>query len=672
MKNNYLVKIALLNFFVILSLQSRAVEKKKIFAFQAQKDSIALWIKASKNNTYSSAQQKIFLEKAYGQLINQESTPSKAKQLSTIAYRFYELKDTFSFKKINEETLELAYKLKDSFVIADAHWSYADYYLNGEVYAKAYPNYSVAYNYFNGIHKEYRAARMLYSMAFIKSRYRDYTGSEVLLFEAIKKFKSLNNNKYLYESYNSLGLLQNDIQEYEKGLFYHQKASNYINKIDDKQLYRQSSLNNIGLTYLKKEDYKTAIKYFDKVLNAKLSKNRYARAIDNRAFCKLMLGDTSYVKRDMLMALKIRDSINNKAGVVYSKIRLSKYYKFIKDTLTGFRYAQEANVLANKVKNGVDYLESLDLMANLDPQNSEKYLRRYIRYNDSLIAVERKVQNKFTRIDFETDEYIEETERLSEQKIWILSSSAGVLLILSLLYFLRIQKTKTEKLLLETEQQKANEQVYLLTIQQQTILEEEKVKERNRISEELHDGVLGKLFGARVGLGFLEVSADEKVKEQHHSFLNELQEIEKEIRDVSHKLNTSFESATINFSTIIEQLLKDKSSIGNFEYQLQVADSIEWKHIDQITKVNIYRILQEALQNIIKHAHAQQVSVEVFLQNSNLIIYIKDDGKGFQIQKKRKGIGMKNIQSRVQKLKGTLEFTSTIGKGTAVFIKVPI
>ncbi|MDT7833531.1 tetratricopeptide repeat protein [Flavobacteriaceae bacterium S356] len=664
-----LLKIAVLLYALVFSLQSRAT--LILPTLQTQQDSITIWIKAAKNKNYTSHQQKVFLEKAYNQVILKEGTNAKANQLSTIAYRFYELKDTLNFQKINEETLKLAYKLKDSFGIADAQWSYADYYLNGEAYTKAYPHYSIAYDYFNGIHKEYQAARMLYSMAFIKSRYRDYTGSEVLLFEAIKKFKPLKNYKYLFESYNSLALIQIDIKEYEKALFYNEKALEYIEKIEVKDFYLQASLNNIGLTYLKKGKYKKAIKYFNKVLDHDLSKTRYARAIDNRAFCKLMLGDTSLVKKDMLRALKIRDSTNNKAGIVSSKIRLSKYYTYIKDTTTAFKYAREANGLANKVKNGVDYLESLDLMANLDPQNSEKYLRRHIQYNDSLIAVERKVQNKFTRIDFETDEYIEETKRLSEQKIWILSSGAGVLLILSLLYFLRIQKAKTEKLLLETEQQKANEQVYLLTIQQQTILEEEKVKERNRISEELHDGILGKLFGTRVGLGFLDVNADEKVKEQHQSFLDELQEIEKEIRDVSHKLNTSFESSKVNFSTIIEQLLKDKSTIGDFKYSLQIEKNISWKDIDQVTKVNIYRILQEALQNITKHAHAQLVTVDFSAQNSQLVVFIKDDGSGFQTQK-RKGIGLKNMRSRVQKLKGTIEVSSMIGQGTSILIKIPM
>lgn len=662
-----LKKIALFFLYGILCLQySRAFAQNAL-----KKDSITKWIRLANNKNYSKTQQETFLQRAYTQLRKEPLTNFKTGKLSAIAYRYYQFDDSLAFHKINEETLTLALKLKDSFIAGDAHWNYGYYYIDKEIYDKAYYHYNAGYLIFNALNRDYQAARMLYSMSFIKGRYRDYTGSEVLIIEAIKKFKTIENNRLLYLSYNHLGLLQNDIQEYDRALFYYQKASEYLDKLDNKENFKSAISNNIGLTYLGKKDFNEAIKHFKKSLIQNKTTSNYARVIDNIAFCKLMLGDTSSVKMAMLKALMIRDSTNNKAGVVSSKIRLSQYYSYINDTTTAFNYAKEANLLANEIKNGGDYLESLDLMANLDPRNAEKYLRRHIQYNDSLIAEERKVQNKFTRIDFETDEYIEETKRLSEQKIWILSSGAGVLLILSLLYFLRIQKGKTEKLLLETEQQKANEQVYLLTIQQQTVLEEEKVKERNRISEELHDGILGKLFGTRVGLGFLEVSADEKIKEQYQSFLDELQEIEKEIRDVSHKLNTSFESSAINFSTIIEQLLKDKSVVGNFKYDLKIDKQISWKEIDQIAKVNIYRILQETLQNIIKHAHAQLVTVDFSIKEKDLVACIKDDGKGFQ-NKKKQGIGMKNMHSRVLKLKGSLTVKSEVGKGTSIQFRIPI
>ena len=285
------MKISLLKITVFLSLVVFSLESNAtliIPSLQAQKDSISSWIKSSKNKAYSLNEQKIFLQKAYSELSQQKFINSKAKQLSSIAYRFYELKDTINFQKINEETLQLAYKLKDSFVIADAQWSYADYYLNGEAYTKAYPHYSIAYDYFNSIHKEYQAARMLYSMAFIKSRYKDYTGSEVLLFEAIKKFKPLKNNKYLYESYNSLGLLQIDIEEFDKALFYLDKALEYLDRMDNRQNYYSINLNNVGLIYLKKKDYNKAIGYFHKSIRYNKTIENYARVIDNLAFCKIM------------------------------------------------------------------------------------------------------------------------------------------------------------------------------------------------------------------------------------------------------------------------------------------------------------------------------------------------------------------------------------------------
>lgn len=637
-------------------------------SFQNQKDSIPIWIKASKSKNYTITQQKQFLQKAYHKLI---SNPNPT-DLSTIAFRYYQLKDTFQFKSINEKALTLALKLKDSFNIADTHWNYATYYLNGEVYDKSYQHFVVAYKYFNAIHKEYETGRMLFSMAFIKGRYRDYTGSEVLIFKAIDKFKMLKNYEYLYKSYNHLGLLQNDIREYEKALFYFKKALDYLDKLENKKDYILANYNNVGLTYLANKQYKKAIQYFDLALNESLTRRRYARLIDNKAFCKLMSGDTINVKSYFLQALHIRDSLNIKAGIVRSKINISHYYTYKKDITKAYKFIKEANLLALKVKNGIDYLESLDLMAKLDKKNAQKYLRRYIRFNDSLIAVERKVQNKFTRIDFETDEYIEETKRLSEQKVWIIITAIGIALILSLVYFLRIQKSKTEKLLLETAQQKANEQVYLLTLQQQSLLEEEKAQERNRISEELHDGILSRLFGTRVGLGFLNLAGDEATQQQRQSFLEELQDIEKEIREVSHKLNTDFSSADINFTSIINQLLKDKSAIGNFQYDVITNDTISWRKVNEIIKVNIYRIVQESLQNIIKHANATYVSVTFSIENKNLIVHIRDNGNGFKRRKKAHGIGIKNMSARVQKMKGKFDVHSELGTGTTLHITIPM
>ncbi|WP_420553049.1 tetratricopeptide repeat-containing sensor histidine kinase [Tenacibaculum aiptasiae] len=636
---------------------------------QLENDSIKIWLKKVKNKKLDSTSKSQLLKKSYKYVLS-KNKPLPL-ELSSIAYEYYNLKDTTSFFKINKEALNSAIRNKHTYATGDAHWNYATYYLRLEIFDKAYFHFNKAYE--NFIKEDYKkeAAEILYGMARIKGFNRDYTGSEVLNIKAIELFKELKDFKRLYRAYNHLGFLQNDIKKYDRALFYYSKAIFYLNKTEYKNKYYEILLNNIGRAHFKKKDYHKAIEYYNKALKINKQKQNLARLLNNRAYCKLLMKDTTSIKKDFFKALTIRDSIGDKTNILSSKISISDYYKYIKDTINALKYAKEANTLAKQIKNGGDYLTTLNQLANLDKQNSKKYLDRYIEFNDSLISAERRIQNKFTRIEFETDEYIAETKRLNQQRIWIIVTSIGGILILSLLYFLRVQKVKNEKLRLEAEQQKANEEVYVLTLQQQAKLEEEKVKERNRISEELHDGILGKLFGTRFGLGFLPLKGDDQTLEKHQSLLNELQEIEKEIREVSHRLSDNFDSSNINFTSIIEQLLKDKSIIGNFNYKFSFDKNIAWKDINEVTKANVYRIIQEALQNIIKHAKAKNVTLVFSNENQNLIINLKDDGVGFNPKKGKKGIGMKNIKSRVEKLNGTVQFLSEVDKGTALLITTP-
>ena len=593
-------------------------------------------------------------------------------QLDEVAYQFSQLKDSINFFNTNQETLHLALKRKDSFIIANTHWSYAMYYGNIESYEKSFYHYNIALNYFSRLQKEYETARMFYAMSFIKGRYRDYTGSEILLFKAIKKFEQLKNYEYLSNSYSHLGDLQIDIKEYDQALSYYDQALDRAKEIKKNNNIYASILNNKGFVHLKKRNFIKAIEYFNKALSENKDIEHYARIIDNRAFSRLQLKDTTHVKQDLYKGLMIRDSVNNKTDIVMSKIRLSEYYEYIKDTIKSVQYASQANALAKKIKNGGDYLTTLKQLADLQPHKAQKYLHLYSNFSDSLTNAERKNVNKFTRIEFQTDEILETNKSLTQQRIWIFSASAALLLILSLLYFLKIQRAKNEKLFLETEQQKANEQVYLLTLKQQADLEEEKTRERNRISQELHDGILGRLFGTRVGLGFLELKTEKQIQEQHEAFLEELQDIEKEIRDVSHKLNDNFASANVNFVTIVKELLVAKSAIGGFQFRLDINQDIPWKTLDELVKVNIYRIIQETLQNTIKHAEAKNVILDFSIVEEDLLVTIQDDGVGFNPQKSKKGIGLKNMKSRIEKLHGSLEITSAVNKGIQIVIKIPL
>ena len=639
-------------------------------------DSVEIWIQNAKNESMNIETRKQVIYKAYEQNNFQKNDSIKNSNISKIAYEGYQLKDSAFFLKVNIEAQKLSIKLHDTFGIANTHWNYGMYYLRKELNDSAYYHYYEAYKNFKVSNREFLAGIMLYNMAIIQKDVKDYTGSEVLTFQAISIFKKLHKYDELYLCYNLLGASSNQMQEYDKAIEYHNKALEHLEKAVTKSIYLESSINNLGLVYQNKGDYKMAIVYFNKALKNKKLKvqdiNLYARLIDNLAYTKFLSGDPVNVLQDYNKSLQIRDSINYISGVITSKLHLAEFYMKYTDTARALFYAEEAHKLAKDINNNRDVLASLLLLSKLDTKNASQYFKNYAVLSDSLQIEERKIRDKFTRIRFETDEYIEQTETLSEQKMMISIGSFVALLILSLLYFLKVQRTKNKELLFEKEQQKSNVEIYSLMLKQQSSLEEGRLKERQRISEDLHDGVLGKIFGTRLALGFLNINGDDETITKHKRYVDELQNIEKEIRTISHELKNEILSSQTDFIKIVENLLKSQSEIGGFDFKI-INNKAAWDTIDNKIKINFYRIIQEAIQNINKYSKAKNVNIEFDLVDNSVYLTIEDDGVGFEADgKSAAGIGLKNMKSRVAKLNGNFNIKSAVNKGTKISIFVPL
>ncbi|WP_147296395.1 tetratricopeptide repeat-containing sensor histidine kinase [Lutibacter oceani] len=577
---------------------------------------------------------------------------------------------------MNRGSLKLATKLNDFFKMGDAHWNFGNYYTDIEVVDSAYYHFHKAYENFKIAKHDYYTAKMLYNMAFIQGRLKDYTGSEVLIFEAITRFEKEKKYEMLYQSYNYLGLIYSNLEEFDKAVFYHNKAIDYLKNVNDKKNFKEWSLSNLGLVYQKLNNFEKAIQNFQKALKYRDLKtqdpNFYARLIDNIAYTKFLRGDTINIAEDLYKSLYIRDSLNNISGLVISKRHLSEFFAAKKDTTLAIKLANDAYNLAGQVDNNRDKLATLLLLSNVDNSKSNKYLKEYVHLNDSLQIEDRKIRNKFTRIRFETDEYIQETEKLSKEKVLISLGGFLTIVILTFAYIMRVQRTRNKELLFEKEQQKSNHEIFSLMLKQQSKLEEGRLKERHRISEDLHDGVLGKIFGARLGLGFLNIKGDTITIEKHKYYIDELQNIEKEIRTISHELKNEILSSKEDFSKIIEDLIEKKTKLDGLEYDFYCSQNIFWDSINDDIKINFYRILQEAIQNIIKYAKASSVEVSIDRDKDQLELFIKDNGIGFDIHDKRKGIGLKNMESRAKKLQGILKVNSIKNNGTTIFVRCPI
>jgi signal transduction histidine kinase len=165
---------------------------------------------------------------------------------------------------------------------------------------------------------------------------------------------------------------------------------------------------------------------------------------------------------------------------------------------------------------------------------------------------------------------------------------------------------------------------------------------------------------------------DDSGIEMRLNYLTELKNIEQDIREISHALNREKSELINNFVAIVTNLFEEQKKTYPIKLLAHLDSNIKWESVDNIVKINIYRILQESLQNCNKYANASKIKIEFKKQNNNLVLKISDDGVGFNVHKAKKGIGLQNIKNRTIECEGTLAIKSKQGEGTSIMITIPI
>ena len=166
--------------------------------------------------------------------------------------------------------------------------------------------------------------------------------------------------------------------------------------------------------------------------------------------------------------------------------------------------------------------------------------------------------DKFTRIEYETDEIKGENTDLVTQNRNLLYFFSILTILGMLLFVIKTQKAKHRELMFKQQQQKANEDIYNLMISQQNTIEINRIKEKKRVARELHDGVLGRMFGVRMNLDGLNTINNDSAIDQRNSYLSELKNIEQDIREISHDLNREKSELINNFVAIVNDLFEEQ------------------------------------------------------------------------------------------------------------------
>lgn len=601
----------------------------------------------------------------------------KAKCYIKIAYSNLILGNLDSYGVMSKKVLRVSTLTNDTIIQARAYSDLGYYYQFKYMPDSAFYSYNKAYKIYTKLHNKVLKGRMLLSMATIQADEKDYLGSEINTIKALSILNNSNDYRVIYLCNNTLGFIELQLKKYDEALKYRIEAYKYLSKVKEKGNLEIISINSIGMVYQKKGEYKKAIPYFEKALEipniSKQYPKEYAMLIDNLAYTKFKLGITKELPKPFFKALKIRDSLQFIDGIQISDLHLAEYYSKKKDTLKAISYLMDAKKLAKKSKNNINLLDSYLKLSKLQAfKKGINYLQKYIKLSDSLQENERLTREKFTRIAYETDEIYKEKEVESKKKWWL----AGILVVVtsfsSLVFMNMKQRSKNKELLFNKKQDDANTEIYNLMLAQQSLFQEGSNKEKNRISEELHDGILGRLFGTRLNLDSLNEGKTVKEIKEREAYIEELQIIEEDIRKISHNLKTSVFNANTSFIKLVEQLLAKQSKISNFEWKLNFNNLEDWENISNNIKINCYRILQESIQNINKYAKATKVEVEFYKKEGNLGLTIKDNGLGYNSKIKNNGIGQKNILSRVKSLNGKVKFISSVGSGTEVIVNIPM
>lgn len=514
---------------------------------------------------------------------------------------------------------------------------------------------------------------------------KNYTEGETTAIQALKIAIKKKYNDDIYHCYITIGNSLVGMNNEVKALEYYKKAIAAVDKIEkDKQgNLKISAIHYIAKIYQKQNQHQKAISILENEINEKqlreLDVKLYCYQKNTKNYSRLKLGDKSSVN-EFLEALKIGDSLKFAPIQITSKTYLGEYYLAQKDTAKANIYLKDAKNQAHQNNIFEDELTILKLLSKANPQQNSYYSNRFIQLNDSLQIEERKTRDKFARIEFETDQIISQKESVEKENV-LLNSRIWIIIGFSILSFLililwirnKSQKTKTRELLLKQEQQKANEEIYQLMIDQQQKIEEGKNIEKQRISLDLHDSVMGKLTAVRMNLYVALLKNNLADDIDFSKQMDEIQEVEKEIRAIAHNLNSDLFSDNANFISVVQQLFNKIENHSQLQFKLHVSDALNWDLVSNNIKINLYRILQEALQNIEKYADAKNVAIIMTLSETNDIdITISDDGIGFDSSKKSSGIGIKNMKLRMEELNGSFDIQSEIGKGTKINLTIPM
>jgi signal transduction histidine kinase/Tfp pilus assembly protein PilF len=597
--------------------------------------------------------------------------------LNRINYIYLKTESYKKFKSSINVYQKKVVEKRDTLGIAKFHKYKGLYFHFLKINDSAYFHYLKAEYLFNHLNDKYEVAKVLLNKSYVQNDYNDYLGAELSAKKAYMFFREKKISNLQYNSLILLGNVYQSIGSNDEALKSYRDAMHLLttNHKDSSKYNKSNCFNNIGNIYRERKEYKKALIYFNKAKkNEKLIQKDPALLgilYNNIGYCHLK---TKRLKSPSILyeAKKILDSLKLKDESSITDVYLSTYFLLKRDSVNANLHAESALKLSREAKAPDFYLTALTNAGSINPKKAPLYIQEFKRINDSLLFAERMARNQYFKIQLDTEEINQQKETALRQRTLFLIITIAVFFIAILVFIIARQRLKQKELRLQHTRQKANEEIYQLMLVQKTKEDEARLQEKKRIAMELHDGVMNKLTSTRLNLSVLSFKRDSKTIEHCLPHIEEIKAIENEIRNLTHNLNQKTIIGEDSYEKLLTDLIIELNQISNVNFELVIDRAVNWEQTNDIQKMNLYRILQEACQNINKHSEAQKANIHFFIEGYKLCLTIADDGIGITPNKPKKGIGLKNIKYRVKELNGKLNVNSKASLGTTLSISIPL
>lgn len=501
--------------------------------------------------------------------------------------------------------------------------------------------------------------------------------------QSVRYYEMLGDIEGVGRCYNNIGILHFALKQYEEALAYYQKALS-ISKDYGDTLSIAQNLSNIGTAEKQLGNTEDALKAY-------LEANDFIKALGYQRGLAYNLGNIGLLYRDKNDFPKAKDYLNQAAGILEVSNdpkglarmydNLAKTALLEEDYSVALDYGNKALELGKDINARPEIRSAYEtihkaLAGQGKYGEAYRYQDLFVLLNDSIIneGNTQKIQELEARYEAQTREnqilvqkqtiQTQESDIRLRNFIIVLTMAALALAVLGVFFFRQKQiLAKREK---ELEQQKLQDlQNRQKLIRMDAVIQGEE-KERRRIARDLHDGIGSMLAAVKLKVGMLKGSS-EKVEntEEAYSLVNDTYE---EVRRIAHNMMPKV-LLQMGLVPAVRQLTEQISASDKMHIKVEAVNDLpELADYDELI---LYRVVQELINNIVKHAHATEAWVQFSHFEEELSIMVEDNGVGFDSNARKDGIGMENIRSRIEYLEGELEIDSQEGKGTVITLHIP-